>query len=260
MCDHCEKEAYDEYREAYPDAKYCMYCGRYVLPAEFHKVTPIEKVVREQPMKDVEMSHPSFIQISVTRFQGGNPNYYGSNITHDHGISIKVSRSKLFRDEYNDHYYPYQTLLEFRLSPAQFTEMLTTMNVHEGVPATLTYLRGEVIPSFESESIQERLNQDLSRKLKELANRFSEYRSEIEAILDKKGTILKKDRQALRKLYGLIEREFASNLPFLHKCMTETLDRSVLEAKTEIEAFYMHSVMNEGRKALENESKKEITR
>ena len=53
------------------------------------------------------------------------------------------------------------------------------------------------------------------------------------------------------KLFSLVQH-IKSNMPFLHKQFTRSMDKTVSAAKSEIEEFYNSTIMKMGKKALEN--------
>lgn len=87
----------------------------------------------------------------------------------------------------------------------------------------------------------------LIKKTVELAN-------EATKILDGSGTMTKKDREQLASLISKIRQEVTSNIPFYKEQFDEQMEKTVVESKSEIEAFIISSIHNAGLKALKNEN------
>ena len=237
-------DAHQNYKADNPDAKFCKYCGRYIGSPEFNKEEESVIEERSNPFNDTEEYHPSYGQITISRFQGGHSNFYGSKINHNGGISLKITRSVKHRNEYNESYYPTDTLIEITMTDAQFATLITSLNVGEGSPCTLKRLRGEYMPICREKSLNQELTSDLSKRLSEIANNFRMGYEKIEEILAKKGAINKGDRQKIASTYNKLMQELTSNLPFLHECMTESIDKAMHQAKVDIEAYYQRVVQS----------------
>ena len=97
-------------------------------------------------MNETTQRHESQVQVSFSRVTCSGPvAFYGSDVKVNNWIQLKVSTSEKRRNLSNDWYFADKTILEIRLSPNQFSELLTTMNVGEGVPATLVYHNGSLV-------------------------------------------------------------------------------------------------------------------
>jgi hypothetical protein len=235
-------EAHQKYMEENPDAKFCKYCGRYVLKPEVNREEEPNIVRREAPFHEWEETHPSYGQITISRFQGGYPNFYGSKIRHNGGITLKITRSVKHRSEYSETYYATNTLAEIVMTDAQFATLITSLNIGEGVPCTLRNIRGEYMPLCPEKSLEQEITSDLNSRLAKIAENFKAGCERIEEILSKKGAINKKERNEIASVYNRLMQELTSNLPFLHECMTESIQKSMHQAKVDIEAYYQRVV------------------
>jgi hypothetical protein len=87
--------------------------------------------------------HPSYVQVEICRTQGCGGNFYGTEIHPQHFITLKIYESEKVTDEIlGERYYTHKNIVEIKMTAIQFAEMITTMNMFGGTPATLTRLNG----------------------------------------------------------------------------------------------------------------------
>ena len=248
----------DKYLEMYPEAKYCLKCGKYVHDNEYHKhVDPVLKY--DDTLDHYEETHPSYGNIVITRFSGGSSNFYGSAITHNHGISIKITPSKKISSDYNEWYYSSNNpIIEVVLSPSQFAEAITSIGIGEGTPCTIKSVKGEYLPVCPERNLEQEANDKLKNQMTEFASKYEKSFSEIRDMLDNKKTILKGDRKKIMGFLNSFMQDLEHNLPFLHECMIEAYDKAAMSAKADIEAFYNMAVHKLGINAIEETKTKGI--
>ena len=89
---------------------------------------------------------PAYGMLSFSRVSGGDPNLFGSSVEHDHKISLVLKRGEVSRDLNSDWYMGNETLFEVEMSYSQFAELISSMNVGDGVPVTIRHVKGEETP------------------------------------------------------------------------------------------------------------------
>lgn len=252
VCEHCTGDMFEEYKYKYPEASHCMFCGRYVGENDYHKSEP--PVVKECDLsyrrEEVEESHPAYAQLSIHRQSGGYNSLYGSAIKHQETICLEIHKSVKHTSGYSETYFSGGIpLISVRMSQAQFAEAITTMNMGSGTPVTLEALRGKRLPKCEEVSVSEKANNDLRDQMNDFANKISNGSKRVQEILNKK-TILKGDRKEIAGIYSTLMQDLRSNLPFLHECMNEALDKSTASSKADIEAFYVNAINRMGLETM----------
>ena len=83
--------------------------------------------------------HPSFGMVGFSRISCGNQRLFGSSIEHDTMIALRVHTAYRTESFGYEHVYADEDIVEVMLSPAQFSELLTTMNIGDGVPCTIRF-------------------------------------------------------------------------------------------------------------------------
>jgi len=209
--------------------------------------------------------HPSQVQVSFSRITSNHPiAFYGSDIKCSSWITLKVSTSRRNRSCSNDFFFADGVILELRLSPNQFSELLTTMNCGSGVPATLTYHNNTATPHGEIEAPVEidkkeefhleldAINSETKDALAELKLAFAELK------------VTKKEKEKINHLFTLLQNRIFSDLPFIVQQAKKQIDKTVSAGKAVLDCFYTGLITKLGIKALQEkptvemiESKKE---
>jgi len=91
--------------------------------------------------------HKSWGSLQISRVSG-QVNLYGSHVTHQHFIEMRILASERKHDLGQDWYYaggePY---IVVQMSSAQFAEAITSLNTSmSGTPCTIRYFNGEDFP------------------------------------------------------------------------------------------------------------------
>lgn len=204
------------------------------------------------PFEDeITEKHPSFVTVSFHRISGQR-RFFGSSVTSQTWIELKISsatlRHHLGQDWIHDST---QTLIEVALSPAQFAELLTTMNSGPGVPGTLQRFDGKKVdqlPEIKSET--HRVREHFKKTMKSRSVEFRESFNEIKALLDEKKTLGKADREKVLSTLDQVASQFENSAPFYLEQFEEAAERIAVQAKAEVDAFVTHAIQTTGIKAL----------
>jgi hypothetical protein len=200
-------------------------------------------------MKETREDHPSFGMINVTRYQGGNPNFFGSSITHGGGIMIGISAAESVRSLNYDRYHAKgPNLIEIRMTSNQFVEMLTSMNT-AGVPCTITRHDGKILrpPNFVNK--RQQFESEFTVSCKKVGKNLDDLDEMIGNIV-KKGRTTKKDLKKLEKAAQQARMQIESNLPFVMQSWNEQMNKSAAEAKGEVEAYVEGKIREVGLEEL----------
>lgn len=198
-------------------------------------------------------THPSYALLSFSRTsRGKSVPLFGSSIEHGETIRMQVKPAKIERSLNTDWIYDNgREYLEVEMSYSQFAEAITAMNVGSGIPVTLRYLNGERIedPQFVNKRLQ--FEAEVKDRMKVMDNKLSKLTDNAHEILTNKKSINKGDREVILKQIASLRQEIRSNLPFVMSMFNEQMDKTVMEAKGEIEAFTQHKVHALGLERLD---------
>lgn len=198
--------------------------------------------------------HPSFGMLSFSRISSsGGQVLHGSDLTHGTFIKMELRHGAKERGLSRDWYFAESLISEVWLSQNQFAELITSMNMGDGIPVTLvrTEKDGEIEqPSFES--VQELHKNEFKEQTEEVAKDAEDLLSLVNDLLSGSGTVKKADRNAIINKAEKVVREIKANMPFMEKSFRQAMDKTVVDAKGTIEAFYQHRVVDAGLEALSN--------
>ena len=152
-----------------------------------------------------------------------------------------------------------ETLVEVYMSASQFADSITSMNVGDGVPVTIQFVKGdkwdEKKRQFRADppevDFKTKAQGELKAEMGEIAERIEELSKDAKEILERKGTTIKAgEKEKLLKDIMFLAQEVRSNIPFAHECFTEAVERTVTEAKAEVDATYQSARERLGDKVI----------
>ena len=192
--------------------------------------------------------HESYGMLKISRVTSNPPkNLFGSSIRHGHYITLAICEGEKRRDFQKDWYSTRKQLIEVEMSATQFADAITSLNVGEGVPCTIHYVESDKDPESAKVRFREKCpevnfkqlaTKELKEEMGDLAKLLATLKKDAEEILNSKGTIKASEKKKLLADLRRIEQELSSNLPFVHECFNESVERTVVEAKGEIDATY----------------------
>lgn len=189
-----------------------------------------------------EYSHPSYGLVSFSRCNCTPKNLFGSNIKHTSYITLRIGGSiatqdkDLHQDKIKSNYERY---IEVALTSSQFAELLTSMNIGEGVPCTISFMKNVGLIEYSqpyNENLDERSDRMLDVERQRNTNRMKELKRDINTILEKKTALTKEEKRNLKlnldRFISLSER----GMEFAEKCFEEEVEKQKQKIKTEIDA------------------------
>lgn len=197
--------------------------------------------------------HPSYAMAGFYRVSGDPGPLFGSTLARHHGfVVLRIKRAARHHSLGHDSFMgmPGGSLVEVKLSNMQFAELLTQMNVGDGVPVTLSVFNGERVPGPDAITLEAtKVREGFREKMRALARDVKQDRQEIQTLIEKK-SLTKDDRETIKRKLEKIVREIGSNAPFMLEQFEEATGRVVTAAKAEVDAFVTHAVTTAGMKAL----------
>ena len=186
--------------------------------------------------------HPSFGMVGFSR-RHGQQRLHGSDIIHQDTVSLQISHGAVKRQYHREWYYAKDTVIEVILSAEQFAQLLTSMNVGDGVPCTISFEQGKGHIEFPKpeKTTREKFEDELSVKCRRISRRLDALGEMID-----NAKLTTKERTALKDELRMAAQDISSNIPFLQESFHEVMDHTVTEAKAEVEAFYMGAVQRTG--------------
>ena len=198
------------------------------------------------------IEHESFGMVGLSRFSGGEQVYFGSSIKHSGGITLRIKKAKVERHLNRDWYFGTDLICEVDLSASQFTELITNMNVGDGVPCTIKYAEHKKMgePPFENKRLQ--FEDEFRRECESVASQLKDITEKAKELLNgKKPLNANEKREILDSLYKC-NMFLNSNMPFMAAQFNEQMDLTVKEAKGEVDCFVTQAITKLGMEKLED--------
>jgi hypothetical protein len=147
-------------------------------------------------------------------------------------------------------------LIEVEMSPAQFAEAITSLNIGTGTPCTIRSIRGVgriEDPPYKAD--RDLFDKEFTEKIKETMGEMDRLVAAAKELGDKK-SITKKDMAQLMEQLRRIRQEIMSNMPFVAKSFSEHMGDVVSSAKIEFDAFAEGQLHSMGLGALKDQAPK----
>ncbi len=199
------------------------------------------------PFGDKE-KHDCFGKIRMSKYQGDSQ-FFGSNVTHHGGVVIEISRASYERSISHDWFSSDEKLIEVRLSPLQFAELITTGMNTDGVPCTIHRDHNGRVEQRDfadsMEQFNDEYNEDIENQVKGINNAINLVNKSLSS-----KSVKKSDLKVIQAQLSKIHQDITSNMPYVRKCFDEHVQKSVLEAKTSVESFIESKVRQLGVESL----------
>ena len=176
--------------------------------------------------------HPAFGMLCFSRVSGGDPNLFGSSVEHNHKIQLTLKRGSVRRNLNSDWYYGKETLFEVEMSYTQFAELISAMNVGDGVPVTLRYVRGEGnIPGIELENKRNTFKQEFKAQQDDTLAECASVIDELRSLFSEKKPLNKAQKGEVIDKLTKVYNNLTVNNDFALKQFDEAMEKISTEAK-----------------------------
>lgn len=189
---------------------------------------------------ETRSTHESYGQLGFTRWtSGGKHAFYGSDLKHDRGITMRLHESELIRHLNYDRHHADRLICEVRLTEAQFAEMITSMNTGDGVPVTITMRHTEGFQKMEEtpfahkgEQVLKEVRDDAKRATTELRAALKRLEGLVTAPGNVSKTMLKDILSELKSGASAAD----DHLPFIVDQFSKVVEKMVVDATATISA------------------------
>lgn len=200
---------------------------------------------------DMPSTHESYGLAQFSRVSGTPGKLFGSNIQHNHFIELTISRASRYRDYQCDRYMPEKEIVSVAMSPSQFAELLTSMNIGAGVPVTIQHVEQKKMAACPASSFVEQTHADMKQEFKRLATRLETLSQSTKELLSGPGQLKASDKKKIESDLNMVLQEIRDNIPFIHTCFQEACDRTVQDAKAVVDNTVLHAQIQLGKEACE---------
>jgi len=199
-------------------------------------------------MNKEQKTHESYGMISISKFNGNGNSFFGSDVEHEGGVSITISKATVERDLCREWYHPVDDIIQVDMSPNQYVDAITSGMNTSGVPCTIRRIAGKVVERDNYISDKKEL---FSTEMTETQQEFISKIDNITELL-KSGNGAKVKKEALYEL-DVLKNHLSSNTNFVLKQFNEAMDKTVLEAKQSISSYIDNKVHTLGIEGMKKE-------
>lgn len=201
------------------------------------------KKVKQGMIEEIS-THPSYGTLLFSRKSGGGKtSLFGSSIQHRDTICMTLHHASIERGLNRDWIHGDKVIAEVEMSYSQFAEAITSMNIGTGVPVTVRWTEKDgKIPPCDFVSKREQFEDEFKTQRKNATRVSEELIQEVTELFNQKGTLKKADKEDILRKLNKLKMDIGINTDFIVNQFNEQMDKTVMEAKGEIEAFYQNKV------------------
>lgn len=188
-------------------------------------------------------SHPSYGTLLFNRAYGGKTPLFGSSIEHSNVITMELRHAEIERDLNRDWVYGKAPIVKIEMSYLQFAEAITSFGQGTGIPVTIRYTEKDgKIPPCDFVSKREQFTDEFKGKTKNAMNESQQLIQDVTDLFSQKKALTKADKEAVISKLRKLSMDLGCNLDFIADQFNEQMDKTVMEAKGEIESFCQNKI------------------
>lgn len=197
----------------------------------------------EETLFGTKTSHPSYGTLAFSRRSGGSMVLFGTSIEHKDVIGMRLYHANITRGLHEDHIYGNKLIAEVEMSYSQFAEAITSLNMGSGVPVTIRWTEkdGE-IPPCDFVSKRDQFVNEFKEKRKKATDESQQLIKDVAELFSQKKALTKADKDVILNKLHHLNMDIGCNMDFIADQFNEQMDKTVNEAKGEIEAFMQNKI------------------
>lgn len=199
--------------------------------------------------------HPSYCTVRFSRTNSSHQKpFFGSSIKPNSYITLTISSAEIDRKLNNDWIHSGRELIQVGMTEAQFAELITTINMGSGTPATLFHDGKKKIEEPPYISKVEQHSMEFSNKMHEMSENLKNNFNKIQTIINSDKPINKQAKAELINMYNSMITQINSNIPFYEQQFLEQMQNTVHEAKMEINQHIQQEAQRLGINTIKHDS------
>lgn len=197
-------------------------------------------------------SHPSYGTLLFNRaYGGGETALFGSSIKHRDTITMELYHADITRGLNNDWIHGNKLITRIEMSYSQFAEAITSFGCGTGVPCTIRYTeKDDRIPECDFVSKREQFTDEFKEKREKVTKESQQLLQNVADLFTQKKSLTKSDKEAVMSKLSKLSMDIGCNLDFIADQFNEQMDKTVMEAKGEIESFCQNKINASASAAL----------
>jgi hypothetical protein len=210
-------------------------------------------------------THPSYGCIGVSQVSGKGV-LFGSEVSHQHFISITISEARRVVDEPREFIMSDRELVRIAMTQAQFAEMITSPNRGDGVPCTIERFTGDdgqpwVHPKHGGrpsppapEHYTKKYKDVMGERVDLISSRLKDAKEKADRLLSGEDKPTKANLKELSDALRMAQMNLDSNLPYVMEEMEEGIEKRMATAVSEFESYVAFSLQAKGLEHLASQA------
>lgn len=197
----------------------------------------------------------SWGMVGIYRVYGNGRELFGSDVTNHNTIRLTVKHAEKHRELGRDWTMGDDTICDIELSALQFAELLTNMNVGDGVPCTIRYTKEDGHIKYKNEKSKiEIIKEERDTKIDVASTNLQEAIKQLNELIDNKKISKTVGNELLSKLETATSNLGGENYEFYKKQAFNEVAQMVCEAKSQISEHINNKIYSVGLEHLMNAS------
>lgn len=210
-------------------------------------------------------SHPSYGIIGVSRVSG-QASLFDSDVTHGHFIQITLKEASKHRTGFTHEYVMgNRQLMQIHMSFAQFAQMITTQNIGDGTPCTISYVKGDEKEPYANQwgcrpdppapkPFIDKFKQVGKDRAQRILDNIDKATEGLQRLFDGTDKPTKTNLKAASEAMTAARQDVKSNLPYLMECLEEEMEVKLSNAVTEFESYVASSLQEKGLEVMREQT------
>lgn len=220
------------------------------------RIDELGRTVEKTSFGDTSYTHESYGMLGFYRVQGTDRPLFGSSLKHNNTIRLTLKTGVHNRSLNRDWYCGGRTLFEVEMSSSQFADLVSNMNVGDGVPVTIKRKGDELIRECPFENKAETHIKEFNKHTTETYAKAQEILKNVTEMFNDTKALKKKDKEEILSSLSMLANDIGSNINYQVNAFQEQVEKSTTEAKAEIEAFYQNKMLQIAKDTLKGNSEK----
>ena len=129
------------------------------------------------------------------------------------------------------------------MSYSQFAEAITSFGQGNGIPCTIRYTEKDgKIPECDFISKRKQFTDEFKSQTEDTMNESQQLIQDVTDLFSQKKALTKADKESIISKLRKLSMDLGSNIGFIADQFNEQMDKTVMEAKGEIESFCQNKI------------------
>ena len=197
-------------------------------------------------------NHESYGMVGFSRITSNRSQpLFGSSIGHRNTIQLTIKSASVDRKLHHNWFHGEKELIKIEMSSNQFAELITSLNMGDGIPCTLRRVNGQIMEPPPYKDQRKKFEDEFENDVKEVGKKLSSLYEKFQTLLNEKAP--KRAYREFADILRMLAQDVNSNIPFVQSSFNEAIDKTVIEAKCEVESFVLNKIHNLGLEGLKDE-------